>query len=687
MKIPFFISRLFGNDGKPTTDQIKDKLPFVKLFGYEKSYGAPQPNDFNEFVKNYKSWPYACANKNAYSVAKCKLRLYKQTTDEDGDEQLNEIKKHPLLDTLQSVNPYSNRFELLSITQIFLELTGNAYWWMPRNNVRIPAMIWHIPANWMKVVPSKEEFVSGYVMRAPNTGVDVPFPADEIVHFKFPSPFNLFYGTGPLYAAAYGIDLNKEIKTWGINYFINNAQPSGVLYSDSSLGEGQYQRLRDSWNKKYKGSENAGKIAILESGLKYQQTGSSLKDAKFEDVSKEIRDEILAIFGVPASKLGLVEDVNRANADANDYTYQKETILPRLILMEEKMNEKIVPLYDQDLILKFDSPVPDDRDFRLREREANIRSGYSSIDEEREEDGLEPYELPETSVPLIPFALTPAGQPKPEPITPYTPGEPAEGKSFIKSKRDDKWAIFATTTAPQEKTMNESMARFFENQHGEVMRNLNKYREASAGIVKKDVSAYILFNMKEANEKLKSYAKTSIRNAYVSGLMLGMRDTNSAIDFNLFEPNIYRAVESRLNFFAEKVNDNTFNLISDTINEGLGKGESISDISKRIDNIYEYSRLHRSRVTAQTEVIGATNDGQLRAYHEAGMEAKEWLSARDEKVRDSHQAAEGQIVGITEDFTTGDGNKLQYPGDRNSGADAGDIINCRCTVLPVLKKP
>jgi HK97 family phage portal protein len=682
MALKNLIARIFNIK---QTDTIKEKLPQIQMFGYEKSYGAPAPHDFNKMVGNYKSWAYACAQKNGFSVAKCKLRLYKISYDnKEEKEKLVEVANHPFLEVLKNVNPFSNKFELMSITQIFQELTGNAYWWMPKNNLRIPQNIWHLPSNWMKVIPDAENYIAGYVMQVPGKGKLIPFPEDEIVHFKFPSVYSLFYGDGPLFAAAFGIDLNTEIKKWGINFFMNNATPSGVLYTDDSLNAGGYQRLKDEWNRKYRGSENAGKIAILEGGLKYQQTGSTLKDAKFEDISREIRDEILAIFGVPASKLGLVEDVNRANADANDYTYQKETILPRLILIEEKINEKIMPMYDANLICKFDNPVPEDNAFRLQERQTNIQSGYASIDEERAKDGLEPYELPETSVPLIPFNLSPAGQPKPEYNPNQLPPQGAAMKSIIEKKRDAKWEMFAHVTAPQERLFGGVMRRYFEAQHGEVMRNFNKYR-ATSQIVTKDLSAYILFNMNEANTKLKITSLPNVRNAYVAGLNLGMADTNSTIDFNLFEPNILRAVSNRVNFFSEKINEGTANLIRDELQAGIAKGESINDIAKRIDNIFKFSEDYRSKRIAQTEVIGATNDGQITAYHEAGMEAKEWITARDERVRLSHQI-DGQIVDIAQSFQTNMGSHLQYPGDRSSGAPAGDLINCRCTVLPILKK-
>ena len=83
-------------------------------------------------------------------------------------------------------------------------------------------------------------------------------------------------------------------------------------------------------------------------------------------------------------------------------------------------------------------------------------------------------------------------------------------------------------------------------------------------------------------------------------------------------------------------------------------------------------------------VPGATNAGQLKAYDEAGVKEKEWLTAGDERVRESHQI-DGQIVDLHQSFTTNGGAKLQYPGDRSSGAPADEVIGCRCSVLPIVR--
>lgn len=669
--------------------QMKAKNPLVETWGYEKTYGKAQPHDFAGMVQNYQSWAYACIQRNAYSVAKTDLRIYKKLKSNNGVDY-EEITEHPFLDLMGSVNPFFNRFELWCLTVTFLELTGNAYWWLVKDPLGVPRAIWNIPAHWMKIVPSKTEFIAGYVMKQPNSPIEVPFDAADIIHFKYPSPFSIYYGCPPMYAAAYDVDINREMKSHGVHFLMNAAQPAGVLYTDQRLGDKEYERLRTMWNMRHKGSSNSGKIAILESGLKYEKTGSNLAELQYDATSRNVRDSILAIFGVPASQLGLVEDVNRANAEANEYVYQSGTIMPKLKLIEEKLNEKMMPIYDTGIVCEFDDTVPQDKEFRLREKTEEIRSGYSSIDDVRVEDGKEPYDTPETSAPLIPFSVIPAGSPKPEPQGTYPEQDPEEDdeekgkKSYrplhdTKAKRERKWQVFAAMTAPQERHFGEAMKRYFQRQKSIVMDNLSKYKayQAKAGF-----EANILFPMNEENERLRMIAKAYIEEAVKSGAMLGFNELESTIDFNLIEPNILRAVEKRVSFFAETINENTASLIKDALDSGIAAGESIDKIAGRIDGIFNFSEKFRSVRIARTEVIGAANEGQLFSYRESGVESKMWITARDENVRDSHQI-EGQTIDLNQQFTLKSGERLDYPGDRD--APVGEIVNCRCTVSPVVK--
>lgn len=56
-----------------------------------------------------------------------------------------------------------------------------------------------------------------------------------------------------------------------------------------------------------------------------------------------------------------------------------------------------------------------------------------------------------------------------------------------------------------------------------------------------------------------------------------------------------------------------------------------------------------------------------------------WMSTGDERTRDDHLAAHGQVVAVGETFTVG-GEEARFPRDPN--LSPGQRINCRCDAVP-----
>lgn len=57
---------------------------------------------------------------------------------------------------------------------------------------------------------------------------------------------------------------------------------------------------------------------------------------------------------------------------------------------------------------------------------------------------------------------------------------------------------------------------------------------------------------------------------------------------------------------------------------------------------------------------------------------KKWSTVRDNRVRDWHMDAEGQVMPANQPFQVG-GEKLMFPGDTRLGASLKNVINCRCS--------
>lgn len=126
-----------------------------------------------------------------------------------------------------------------------------------------------------------------------------------------------------------------------------------------------------------------------------------------------------------------------------------------------------------------------------------------------------------------------------------------------------------------------------------------------------------------------------------------------------------------------KVADTTRLQIVSAVARGFDDGLGQTGVAGYIRDLIPTMSGYRAGMIARTEVHGAANYGSVSAAAETGLRLrKEWISAEDERTRESHAAANGQIVAQDDAFDVG-GEALMYPGD--PGGSAAEVINCRCT--------
>lgn len=87
------------------------------------------------------------------------------------------------------------------------------------------------------------------------------------------------------------------------------------------------------------------------------------------------------------------------------------------------------------------------------------------------------------------------------------------------------------------------------------------------------------------------------------------------------------------------------------------------------------NRIRRASRTGFTGFFGRVSQGLLR---NVGIPDKMWVTRHDDKVRESHAAADGQVQKIDVPFIVG-GARLMYPGDRTGPYE--EIVSCRCVIV------
>ena len=128
------------------------------------------------------------------------------------------------------------------------------------------------------------------------------------------------------------------------------------------------------------------------------------------------------------------------------------------------------------------------------------------------------------------------------------------------------------------------------------------------------------------------------------------------------------------------VGDDIWQEVREASVDRLRAGVEIPELRKEIEDIAGVSRS-RAAAVARTETLGAYNGGDLDgavALGDAGPVAKRWLSTSDGRTRETHAAADGQVVPFGEPFIVG-GVEMARPLD--PAGPASEVVNCRCVML------
>jgi HK97 family phage portal protein len=657
------------------------KLPNVSSIISMPRFGLSNRKNDETYLKEYKNWVYACIDARASELASIELYVENDRTKESSDT-------HELLTLLDDVNPSMTRYQLFYATQAFLDLTGNAYWYLARDNDGKGKVkqIYIISPDQMNIVVDKENplTIKGYVYGT--KGNEVPFEANEVLHFKkfnpsgrFPNPHK---GVGIVESALWAIETDNEARNWNYSFFKNSARPDGLLTTETALSDTQFKRVQDQWKQKHQGSDNNGKTAILEGGLKWQDVSKTQKDMDFVAQRTFSRDEILALFRVPRTVIGITDDVNRANAEASDYVFARRTVKPMMKEFITMLNEYLMPEYSTDFKLEFKDPVPEDRLATITAYTSGINKWLTRNDIRRKE-GLEPSQSGDTF--YAPFSESPQDtvntpvkgkiasktqvKSQDDVIDDFIAKLPKKKKEFRKLKDSQKSIfkeIYLKRFDENEKKLITELKKYFNNQEQEVINNLEaefnglkpkEYKLKGVKDVIFDEPKAIATGINLMTPFLKEFLKQGAE----------MADSNTGGEYNPNDVDSLNFIKARAEFFSKSINETTKNALLASIDEGVKNGEDFADLRKRIEDIYKTADQVRIDTIARTEVSASLTEGGKQAYLQEGLSHWEWLAVDpcDDCVQN-----DGQVVEIGKAFPSG----IEQPPQH---------CNCRCSTVGV----
>lgn len=725
---------------------VWDKI--ANAFGYVKSVtldtlgamGLPSHSFYKtqNFLEAYKSWVYACTKARATDVSRIKLHLFRVVDRKTGE--VEEVLEHDALSLLRSVNPFQTRRQLIEFTQAYMDLAGEAFWYLVRGgsgkNAKI-VQIWMLRPDWITIKTSPDEFIKGYTYRVPGQG-ELDIAREDIVHFKEFNPTDPYRGLSIIRAAAATIDVDTHSEEYNRKFYINSARPDVVLRTEQKLDTDLIKRMKAQWQAEYGGADKAHKLAILEGGLDIKPFAVSQKDMEFLEGQRFTRDKIMALFQTPKTVLGMTEDVTVSNAEATDLVFAKRVVDPAMDKIVDVLNEFLLPQYADwnggELFFEKESPVPENVTAKLDKQKALFALGAMTPNEIRKQNGLD--EVPGLDNFYLPINMVPVtgddqstGEEAPvkapavrriiKSIDPLTLKERTvrevagkvnkqvkdavvqvirkdlqiredetiipEASSIPKEAQEAHWKLFVAKSEQSEKQYISELRKYFARQEKESIDRLNGQKAISRERANK-----VLFDLAAENKVgaeifipiLMNFLEEAGNDALD---LLGLDDT-------VFDTSV-AAVQSLYRKVALKgiasMNKTTKSKVRKVLSQAIIDGLSIDETARGIKEVFKEADTVRAQRIARTETLRAGNAGALEAYKQSGVViGKQWFTAMDEMVCEWCAPMNGRVKALNNNFF--------HQGESFTGKDGGIIrldysnieepplhVNCRCTLIPI----
>lgn len=648
---------------------------------WDRAYGHDvetfSPPSYGEYIATSNA-VYTCASQRAQFLASLPLRLYRR-----GRDGVTEVNQGRAVELLSRVNPFWTFSRLMEMTELSLCLWGQAFWFLERGQSgrQPPREIWWGRPDRVRVIPDPTEYIGGYLYYPQHSAEPIRYQPGEVIWLRYANPLDEYAPLSPLAAARLAADYASAAMKSNRALFEQGLQMGGIVVPKAGqvLSQEQAQAIEESLSRRFKGADKAHRWGVFRLEVEMKPMGITPKDAEFLDGLKFSLEEVCRAYKWPLDLVGGQRTYE--NVDAAMKAAWINAILPEARFIATEITEQLLPMFPGDAdYAEFDVSdihvLQDDQESQWRRAEGQIRLGALLINEWREQNGLEP--VPWGDAWWAPMTVAPV---RGEAVSGGNGnGNDGEGKRSHRAvlygspEHERLWNAFIRRTEPWEREFAQAVIGLFQRQRDSVISRLKANGPEATAAEPFDRARWIKQFRLEARPILERIIRESAQDALDElGLHRSQRQFLQAI---------LTFLERRVQRFAQRVCETTWEQLKASLSDGIRLGENIAQLIERVMTVMQDRIRSTPETIARTEVMGAANGGRLLAWQESGVvKAKTWLAALDERTRPTHVEAHGQTVGLYEDFVVGAGSG---PAPGQIGLPEEDI-NCRCTMTAAVE--
>lgn len=300
--------------------------------------GAWQNNQERVITKSEQYYAvFACMTLISGDIAKLPIKLLKKQDDDTWKEEGG-----PLAKLILKPNDYQNRIQFIENWILSKLLHGNTYVLKVRGADKEVKQFKILDPNYVTVLVSDSGAVYYQLATDRLTGVtndNVTVPASEIIHDRFNCLYHPLVGLSPIYAASLAARQGMAMQRNSTKLFQNGGQTPGILTAPGQIDEKDADRIKLHWETNYGGADNAGKVAVLGSGLEYKSAAITSVDAQLIEQLKWTAEVVCGTFHVPPYMIGVGSLPNANNVQALILQYYSQCLQILIESLEMLLDE------------------------------------------------------------------------------------------------------------------------------------------------------------------------------------------------------------------------------------------------------------------------------------------------------------------------------------------------------------
>ncbi len=188
--------------------------------------------------------------------------------------------------------------------------------------------------NWTKMTPKRNKETGEIEYEFNDRGKPETFEFNEIFHIPGLG-FNGLVGYSPITMHADAIGLGIAAEQFANYFYSNGANVGSVITLPNAIQD--KEGLRKEIKQKFGGLIRSHETMVLEQGAEFHRIDMPLADAEFIATRKYQDEKIASIYRMPLIMLQNADKLTYNNAEHQDLSYMKHTLLPWMVRWEQSI--------------------------------------------------------------------------------------------------------------------------------------------------------------------------------------------------------------------------------------------------------------------------------------------------------------------------------------------------------------